>query len=321
MKHISILILEGATMTSVDGSLQLFSRINDFLKYSGKEPFYSLELIGISDYTVLNDGLYNIKSNKVLNEIKKTDLIIIPIICGDFTKMINANHEFVGWIKNQYHSGSEIASLCVGSFFLASTGLLDGKNCATHWASKNDFQNMFPKVNVIDDTIITEENGIYTSGGTYSYLNLLLYIIEKHLGREMSVLASKMFEIDIERKNQNQFAIFMGQKRHDDIEVLKAQEFIENNPDKKITVDEVCLKFGIGRRTFERRFKKSTKNSFMEYMHRVKVESVKKQLEIGRKTVNEIIFEVGYNDINAFREVFKKITGMSPVEYRKKYKI
>ena len=115
---------------------------------------------------------------------------------------------------------------------MASTGLLDGKKCATHWASKNEFQVLFPDIEVLEGSIITDENGIYTSGGTYSYLNLLLHIIEKHLGREMSVLASKMFEIDIERKSQNQFAIFLGQKRHDDAEVLKAQEFIEGNPDR-----------------------------------------------------------------------------------------
>ena len=87
-----------------------------------------------------------------------------------------------------------------------------------------------------------------------------------------------------------------------------------------MTVDDLCVKYGIGRRTFERRFKKSTGNSFVEYIQRVKVEAVKRQLEAGRKTVNEIIFEVGYNDINAFREVFKKYAGMSPIDYRKKYK-
>ncbi len=308
-------------MTSLDGSHQLFSRINDFLTYKGETPFYTVEFIGANKETSLNGGIYKIQVDRTINEISKTDLIIIPIICGDFTKMIKVNEVFVDWIKQQYHNNAEIASLCVGSFFLASTGLLDGKNCATHWASKNDFQMMFPGINVLEDTIITEENGIYTSGGTYSYLNLLLYIIEKHLGREMSVLASKMFEIDIERKNQNQFAIFIGQKRHGDMEVLKAQEFIETNSDKKISVDEVCLKFGIGRRTFERRFKKSTGNSFSEYIQRVKVESVKKELETGIKTINEVVFDVGYNDINAFREVFKKFVGMSPVNYRKKYKV
>jgi transcriptional regulator GlxA family with amidase domain len=319
MKHISILALHDATMTSIDGAVQLFTRVNDFLSYQGKKPFYKIELVGLSDLTTLNNGLYSIHINKQINEVKKTDLIIIPIICGDIPKVVKANNEFSDWLVKQYKSGSEIASLCVGSFFLASTGLLDGKKCSTHWASKNDFQAMFPKVNVIEDTILTEENGIYTSGGAYSHLNLILHIIEKHLGREIAILASKMFEIDIERKSQNQFAIFMGQKRHNDTEVLKAQEFIENNSDKKLTVDELCIKYNIGRRTFERRFKKSTGNSFVEYMQRVKVETVKKQLEIGRKTVNEIIFEVAYNDINAFREVFKKYTGMSPIDYRKKY--
>lgn len=320
MKHISILALKDATMTSIDGSLQLFSRINDFRKYNGENPFYRVELAGLTEHTYLNDGLYSVNVNKKISEIKRTDLIVIPIICGDFSKTLKANEGFSDWIKEQYHNGAEIASLCVGSFFLASTGLLNGRKCATHWAAKNDFEIMFPAVNLIEDTIITDENGIYTSGGTYSYLNLLLYIIEKHLGREMSVLASKMFEIDIERKSQNQFIIFMGQKRHNDEEILKAQEFIENNSDKKFTIDEISSKFGIGRRTFERRFKRSTGNSIIEYIQRVKVEVIKKQLESGTKTINEIIFEIGYNDINAFRNVFKKYTGMSPVDYRRKYK-
>ena len=320
MKHISILALQDATMTSIDGSLQLFTRINDFRKYNGETPFYKIEVAGLTAHTHLNEALYSINVNKKINDIKKTDLIIIPIICGDFSKTLQSNEGYRDWIIDQYHNGAEIASLCVGSFFLASTGLLNGKKCATHWAAKNEFQIMFPSVNLIEDTIITDENGIYTSGGTYSYLNLLLYIIEKHLGREMSVLASKMFEIDIERKSQNQFIIFMGQKRHDDGDVLKAQEFIENNSGNKFTVDEISSKFGIGRRTFERRFKKSTGNSVIEYIQRVKVEAIKKQLESGRKTINEIIFEIGYNDINAFRNVFKKYTGMSPVDYRRKYK-
>ncbi|MEO5997953.1 MAG: AraC family transcriptional regulator, partial [Chitinophagaceae bacterium] len=117
-----------------------------------------------------------------------------------------------------------------------------------------------------------------------------------------------------------QFMIFVGQKRHSDKEVLNAQELIENNPAEKFTVDEICSKFDVGRRTFERRFKKCTGNSVSEYVQRVKVEFTKKQLESDTKTVNEIIYEVGYNDIDAFRRVFKKHTDLSPVDYRKKYR-
>ena len=319
MKHISILPLYDATLTSIDSSHQLFSRINDFMKYQGKPPFYNVEIVGVEKKTKLNNGLYNIHADKTINEILKTDVIVIPLLCGDFPKAISKNKKYIDWIKTQYHNNAEIVCLCVGSFFLASTGLMKDRKCAVHWAAKNEFKIMFPDIKIIDDTIITDEKGIYTCGGGFSYLNLLLYIIEKHLGREISILASKMFEIDIERKSQNPFVIFMGQKQHGNEVVLKAQELIENNPTAIFTVDEICDKFSVGRRTFERRFKKSTGNSIAEYIQRVKVEYAKKHLETGRKTVNEIIYEAGYNDIDAFRKVFKKSTDLSPIDYRKKY--
>lgn len=319
MKHISILSLYDATITSIDSSYQILTRVNDFLKYHGKPPFYTVEIAGLEKEVNLNGGLYNIRVNKTINEIKQTDVIVIPLLCSDFSKAILKNEPYRNWVIDQYHRNAEIVCLCVGSFFLASTGLLTERKCAIHWAAKNEFETMFPNIKVMDDTIITDENGIYTCGGGYSYLNLLLYIIEKHLGREMSILASKMFEIDIERKSQNPFMIFVGQKRHGDEMVIKAQEHIENNPAAMFSVDEICNEFGVGRRTFERRFKKSTGNSIAEYIQRVKVEFVKKHLESGRKTINEIIYEIGYNDIDAFRKVFKKYTDLSPVNYRKRY--
>ncbi|MDB5249857.1 MAG: helix-turn-helix-domain containing protein AraC type [Segetibacter sp.] len=321
MKHVSILPLYDATLSSIDSSHQLFSRVNDFMRYQGKEPFYNIELVGLAKSTKLSNGLYTINTDKTIDQIEQTDIIVLPLLCGNFKKAIQENKKYTNWLIAQYHKGAEVVCLCVGSFYLASTGLLDNRKCAVHWAAKNDFKEMFPNIKVIDDSIITDEKGIYTCGGGYAYLNLLLYVFEKHLGREISVLASKMFEIDIERKSQNPFVIFTGQKKHGNEIVLKAQEFIENNPTDSYTVDSICEKFNIGRRTFERRFKNCTGNSILEYIQRVKVEFAKKHLEAGRKTVNEIIYATGYNDIDAFRKVFKKITDLSPVDYRKKYSI
>lgn len=319
MKHVSILPLYDSTLTSIDSSHQLFSRVNDFMNYQGRQPFYAIDVAGIEKNTELNNGLYNIRPNKTIDEIPKTDVIVIPLLCGDFREAISKNKGYEEWVIRQYNNKAEIVCLCVGSFFLASAGLLKDKSCAVHWAAKNEFKAVFPEVKVIDDTIITDENGIYTCGGGFSYLNLLLYIIEKHLGRETSILASKMFEIDIERKSQNPYAIFIGQKRHGDEHVLKVQEFIEKNPTSVFVVDDLCDQFGLARRTFERHFKKHTGNSILEYIQRVKVEFAKKHLEAGRKTVNEIIYETGYNDIDAFRKIFKKFTDLSPNGYRKKY--
>jgi transcriptional regulator GlxA family with amidase domain len=183
----------------------------------------------------------------------------------------------------------------------------------------NDFRKMFPQVNLIEDKIITDEAGIYSSGGAFSYLNLIIYLIEKYAGRDVAVFMSKAFQIDIARHSQSPFIIFKGQKEHEDELIKKAQEFIELNYQDKITVDQLASMLVIGRRNLERRFKKATSNSIVEYIQRVKMEAAKVSLESSRETVNEVMYNVGYTDTKAFRTTFKRITGLSPVEYRHKY--
>ena len=113
--------------------------------------------------------------------------------------------------------------------------------------------------------------------------------------------------------------MFTGQKRHNDDAIRKTQEFIEQNFSDKISVDQLSNMFGIGRRSLERRFKKATSNTVTEYIQRVKIEASKKSFESSRKNINEVMYDVGYADTKAFRSVFKKITGLSPIEYRNKY--
>jgi len=320
MKHISILLLKNGVLSSIDSSKQIFTRVNDFLIYQSKQPFFKIELVGLTRNVTI-DNNYSIRCNKVVTEIKHTDLIIIPMVCGDYFMINEKNKEFIPWIKRQYYKNAEIASLCVGSFFLATTGLLNGKSCSVHWAAQNDFRKMFPAVKIVPDKIITYQSGIYTSGGSFSYLNLLLCLIEKFTGREMSLLASKMFEIEFERKRQAPFVIFQGQKDHSDQQVKTAQEFIENNFSEKITIEDLCKLVSVSRRNFERRFKKATANTISEYVQRVRIESVKKGLERQSTTISNLMLEAGYSDMKAFRNIFKKITGLAPVDYKKKYGI
>ena len=319
MKNIAILVPETAVVEAVADPRYMFTAINEFLKSQGQSALFNVQLVGLTKEVKLMDGLFTIHNDAVLKTARKPDLVIIPAISGNLEYAVKLNKDFLPWIEQQYKNGAEVASLCLGAFILASTGLLDGKKCSTHWLFANEFRTMFPNVNLVDNKIVTEQNGVYTSGGANSYWNLLLHLVEKYTNRELAILASKFFVLDIDRKTQSPFSIFKGQKIHEDEEIKKVQEFIEENHAVKISVDELCEKFAIGRRTFERRFKKATNNTVAEYMQRVKIEAAKKQLETGRKTVNEVMYEVGYNDIRAFRELFKKITGLSPVEYRNKY--
>lgn len=306
-------------MGSIEGPHKLFTEVNDLAASMGRPALFNVQLVGISRETPLNNGLFTVTTEWTVDNVKKTDLVIIPAVHGDLQQAIKNNEAFLPWIIDQYKQGAEIASLCLGAFLLASTGLLKGRNCATHWLAANDFRRMFPDVNLVADKILTDEYGIYSSGGAYSYLNLILYLVEKYAGREMSVFVSKVFQIDIERDSQSPFTIFRGQKEHEDEPIKQAQEFIEKNFQDKITVDQLASMFALGRRNLERRFKKATSNTVVEYIQRVKIEAAKLSLEKSKHNVAEVMYNVGYTDPKAFRVTFKRITGLSPVQYRNKY--
>jgi transcriptional regulator GlxA family with amidase domain len=319
MKNVSILVPESSVPQAIADPQYLFTAVNQFLTISGKKPLFNVQLVGAKKEVKLNGGLFSVHTDKQLKDVKKTDLVFIPALFGDMSTAIAKNKAMIPWITDQYEKGSEVASLCVGAFLLASTGLLNGKKCSTHWGFQNEFREMFPEVEVMDGSIITEEHRIYSSGGANSYWNLLLHLIEKYTDHETAILASKYFAIDIDRESQTAFAMFKGQKNHKDQAVIKAQEYIEKNIQEKITLDELAEFTALGRRSFERRFKQATNNSVLEYIHRVKIEAAKRSFESSRKNINEVMFDVGYTDTKAFRSIFKKITGLTPVEYRNKY--
>lgn len=320
MRNVSILVPLGHTsLVNIEGTHQIFNGVNGFLTGMGKEPLFKVQLVGLSKETRQSTGLFTVNPDVLVSEVDQTDLIIIPAMHGDQSAARAQNEAFIPWIIQQYRKGAEVVSFCIGAFFLAATGLLAGKQCATHWLHADDFRKMFPDVNLVDDKIMTEEDGIYTSGGAYSYLNLLLYLIEKYAGREMAILTSKTFMIDIDRSSQSPFIMFRGQKTHEDEAVKRAQEFIERHYQDKISVDQLASMFAVGRRSLERRFKKATCNTVNEYIQRVKIEAAKKSFEVSRKNINEVMFEVGYSDTKAFRTIFRKITNLSPIEYKNKY--
>jgi transcriptional regulator GlxA family with amidase domain len=320
MKHISILVPKGAVALScIDGANNLFSKTNEFLKSAGKPELFKVELVGITNQPQVYARSFAVTPDKSIQQVKATDLIIIPAVNGEMKQVVDDNKEFFPWINLQHRKGAEVASLCVGSFLLAATGLLEGKKCSTHWSATEDFQKLFPEVHLVSDKIITDESGIYSSGGANSFWNLLLYLLEKYTSRDMAILFSKYYEIEMDRYSQSPFIMFKGQSSHTDEPVKKAQQFIESNVSDKILVEDLASKFAIGRRNFERRFKKATNNTPVEYIQRVKMEAAKKSLETSRKNINEVMYDVGYNDTKAFRMVFKKITGLSPIDYRNRY--
>ena len=320
MKHLTILVPDGDNnISSIAGAYKIFTRANEYWKGMVKEQLFTIQLAGLSKKVEFHDGIFTVKPHTHIAAVAKTDLIIIPSLNHNYLKAVKGNKAMIDWIAAQYKDGAEVASICTGAFMLASTGLLDGKTCSTHWAVAENFTMMFPKVTLQTDKLITDEHGIYTNGGAYSFLNLMIYLVEKYYDRQTAIFCAKVFQVEIDRNSQSAFAMFTGQKLHGDETVKKAQEYIERNLDEKISVEHLSARFAGGRRNFDRRFIKATGNTPVEYQQRVKIESAKRSFENTRKTINEVMYEVGYSDVKAFREVFRKITGMSPIAYKARY--
>lgn len=319
MKQVIIVIPEGyANLSSITGSLEILTRANDYWQRLGNKPMLQVKLAGFVTELKLDVGFFSIHPEDI-NVITKADLIIIPSLSHEYDRILRENKELIHWIREQYLAGAEVASICTGAFLLAATGLLEGKNCSTHWNAADGFKRLFPNIKLHVDKLLTSEKGIYTNGGAFSFLNLILFLVEKYFDRQTAIYCSKIFQIDIERTSQSPFFIFQTQKNHGDELIGKAQTYIEENLGEKISFEELASKLAVSRRNFDRRFIKATGNTPVEYLQRVKIEVAKKALERGRKSIYEVMNEVGYSDDKAFREVFKKITGLSPLDYRSKY--
>ncbi|MEN7547602.1 helix-turn-helix domain-containing protein [Rapidithrix thailandica] len=319
MKNVAVLITHQALIAAIGNTRYMFTMVNRFLKQTGKDELFNVSLVGLSKTVELDQGLYTIKADAKLDEVKQIDLIIIPPMSGDMEKGISLNRAYIPWILQQYQRGAEVASLCVGAFILAETGLLKGRECSTHWQTANEFKKRYPDVQLVEDKIVTDYKGLYTSGGANSYWNLLVYLVEKFTDREIAISTSKYFEVELGRDNQYEFMTFEGCRLHQDEAIMEVQHYIEMHYQDRITIDQLARMTHLGRRTFQRRFKNATHNTVREYIRKVKAEAAKKLLESQRFTVNEVMFEVGYNDPKAFRDVFKKVIGMTPLEYRNKF--
>lgn len=320
MKHITILVPEGQNnLSSIVGTYKILSRANAYWTAQGKKEPYQIQMAGLSKTVDFHGGLFSVRPHAHIRTIRKTNLIIIPSLNHQYELAVQKNKPVIDWINRKYTEGAEVASICTGAFLLASSGLLNGKTCSTHWAFAESFKTLFPDINLQTDRLITDEHGIYTNGGAFSFLNLIIYLVEKYFDRKTAIFCAKVFQIEIDRQTQSPFIIFTGQKNHGDDVIRKAQDYLEKNVHERISMEKLSQRFSVGRRNFDRRFIKATGNTPVEYVQRVRIEAAKKALEATRKNINEVMFGVGYTDVKAFREVFKKITGMSPLEYRNKF--
>lgn len=325
MRDVYILVYQDVVLSSAAAPLDIFTRTNEMLRASGNAPAFNVALVSPQASEVhLNNPVQFLCQSTVGEVPPKSDghnqrLILIPAFENDWETVLGKNAALLDWLRQHYRAGTELASLCKGSYFLAEAGLLDGQPCTSHWAFMEDMRRRYPGIQLKSDAVVTDHNGIYTGGGAFSSLNLVLYLVEKFCGHGIGVQVSKNFSIHRDHISQAHFSVFRGLNQHNDEAILKAQSFIEKRYAEDISVEQVADHANMSKRNLVRRFKQATHYTPLEYIQRVRTEVAKKALENGAQNIQTLMYEVGYNDNKTFRNVFRRLTGVTPLEYRNKY--
>ena len=314
-------VFKGCVSASVVGMMDILQLTEIFYHHLPipKKKWFEVSLMSIDQEKIVYNNGFDITCTTTLETVEDVDVVIVPAMVGNFSLLIKDHAPFIEWMKSQYQKGTALCSTCSGAFFVAATGHLDGKEATTSWFASNDFRSLFPNVKLMDEKIIVDNGTIITGGATMSFQNLCIYLIEKYYGAEIGNYASKMFLVEKGKSSQLTYAIFSAQKEHKDAEILKSQHFIEQNAAEKLVISTLAKHSAMAERTFIRRFKNATGNMPSEYIQRVKVELAKKLLENDKNSVSEICYKTGYEDQSYFRNVFKKYTGLTPVDYKKQF--
>ncbi len=321
MQRVTILALDNAAATTITGPYDTFC-LTGVLWNLGQGmdivPEFEVEIVTPKGDPARCLNNLTVMPHRSMTEVEKTDLILVSAIL-DIHQTLDRQGEIIDWLREQYKNGAMLASVCTGSFALAETGLLDGKIATTHWRAADEFKSLYPKVDLKPERLITDAGDIFCSGGFNSSIDLSNYMVEKMCGRETAIQCAKSLVVDRGRVSQTPYSVFHFQREHKDEQILKIQDTLERNFNQDIDLDQLSQKHAMGRRTMERRFKTATGDTPLMYLQRVRVEEAKRSLESNNMTVDEISYQVGYEDTPFFRKIFIKHTTMRPNEYRAKF--
>ncbi len=322
MPHITLLAYPGCSASGITGIIDALAMANLWHQVGGqkkKKPLFSWDIVSRDGKPLTGRNRIAIIPHGPIHGIDQTDILVLPAFQPPFDFLGEVPEEIQAWIRHWHARQALIATICTGTFFLAETGLLDGRTATTNWSFARFFKKRFPKVNLKPEQILTEDHGLVCSGASTAYLDLCLYLIETFGSHALADRCAKSMLAERHRSGQSPYVVFDYQKDHGDRKIMEAQAFMEDHFTETISLEELASALGISSRHFKRRFKQATGDTPLGYLQQIRIEAAKARLETTREAVNQITWQVGYEDSNSFRRLFKKHTGLSPRSYRERF--
>jgi transcriptional regulator GlxA family with amidase domain len=318
---IGILAYDGCTASMIVGVMDILSFANSQHQSRGERDLFEIEIVTETGKAANGFSKFPIQAHRRIKTKSPFDLIYVPGFVGDFDELLSKQKNVIKWLKRQYQDGIILTAACNGNFFLAESGILNGKRATTHWSLINAFRKRYKEITLEPEKIIVDNGSIISAAGVTAYFNFALFLVERYGSKELALTSAKVFLVDSGRKLQTPYQMYQVPKNHGDEEIVHVQDWLEANYNEKITLEKMAHVCNLGEKTLVRRFKKVTGETPLAYLQKLRIENAKRLLESKKVSFNEITWRVGYNDISSFHKVFKLETGLTPIEYRSKFSI
>lgn len=323
MKNIYVLAYDQALASAITGVLDLFALAGvTWNRIQGSEPvpIFNVQIASATGEPIRCINGINLGAHVSFDEISEPDALIIPTIGGPIEQVLASNPALIEVIQEANNQRCIIAGNCTGNFLLAEAGVLDGRQATTHWGFKQAFESRYPNVNLSAQFMLTRDEHIYCAGGGLAWFDLGLHMIERFVGFETAIQTAKAFVIDYRRDSQLSYSLMGLARPHKDALIKDVQHWLTQNFASPIVIDELAKRFSISKRTLIRRFNQALDMPPNTYIQGLRIEGAQKLLEESEMHIDTIMNQVGYEDASSFRRLFKSKTGVTPSDYRNRFR-
>jgi len=326
--HISLVSIPDVLMSPLVGMfdvLNCFELLGSFDRAVPSRNPFKVEIVAPTRGETLTASGLPVSPHRTIEEVGKTHTIIVPAVAVEGGNWETGRYaDVVAWMAKMHRTGALLCSACSGVLLLGETGLLKGRDATIHWAYAKTFRENYPDVRLLlEKTLVVtgDRREFIMSGASASWHDLVLYLVSRHLGPTAAQSIAKFLLLQWHADGQAPYVMFDPPTDHGDSVVLNAQDWLRNHYSIAAPVDEMVSRSGLAERTFKRRFKKATGCSPITYVQRLRVEEAKRRLERSDAPIDEIGWNVGYEDPAFFRRLFKRVTTITPGAYRRKFRM
>ena len=319
---VTVILLDGGFASTAIGPIEVFhsaGQLWNWLKGEPQQPRFRVRVASPGGRMVTSICNVGLKPECALEDIDRTDVAMISASGWDLQEKIMRHTTIIAWLKRMHEQGAYLGAVCSGAAYLAETGLMDGREATTHWGVVDMLRERYPNVRWRPEQFVTEDGRLCCSGGVYASIDISLYLVEKFCGHEIALQCARSLLVGLPRSCQSGYSVLPLSRPHSDERIGKAEKHLRTHFREEVGIDALAKRCSMSPRTFIRRFKGATGRLPGEYVQLMRITEARELLEGDPSSIHEVSERVGYADLNFFRSLFKRHTGMTPAEYRARF--